>query len=460
MQTISVDLIPGGLPPIIRISQYDKILRAFSIHLTTGGSDYPVPDGYTVTLSGTKPDGKGFLDSLQPSGSTLDISVTEQMSAAAGDVPCEITLYKPDGGRIASGNFLLRVEKAALDAGTVVSDSDIPFFEHLVEQSSASAAGAKTAEGKAESAASDAEQSRTSASASASTAKTSEINAAASAGAAKASASGASSSAADAKSSASGASSSAEAAKSSASSASAAAGTASSKASAAASSASAAKESETNAASSAEQAKASADSISESKSQIAQNTSDIAAVQKTVNGFGTAAGYDVIAAGLTDSWGKIPVIGKADGVIELGKYIDFHTTAGNQNDYDLRINAATDGFSLTKKSGERGTIDANLAVTKLTPAMKNCSAGAYNCYYRVGRMVVCCINVQITSALAASTVLVQGLPGAIADSAGCICISNGVGVRIDARPNGTIIVDGAVSNAGWYNGCLVYITAS
>lgn len=460
MQTISVDLIPGGLPPIIRISQYDKALRAFQIHLTMGGADYAVPDGYTVTFSGTKPDGKGFLYSCSHSGSTLNVSVTEQMSAVAGDVPCEITLYQTDGGRIASGNFLLRVEKAALDSGTVVSDSDIPVFEHLLEQASASAAGAKTAEEKAESAASSAKSASAAASASASAAKTSETNAAASASAAKASASGASSSAADAKTSASGASSSAAAAKSSASSASASASTSSSKASAAASSASAAKESETNAASSANQAKSSATSISESASQIAHNQSDIAALQKTVNGFGTTTGYDVIAAGLTDSWGKIPVIGKADGVIELGKYIDFHTTAGNQNDYDLRINATTDGFTLTKKSGGRGTIDANLAVTKLSPTMKNCTAGSYNCFYRVGRMVVCCLNVQIASALAASTVLVQGLPGAIADSAGCICISNGVGVRIDARPSGTIIVDGAVSNAGWYNGCLVYITAS
>lgn len=460
MQTITVDLIPGGMPPIVRISQYDKVLRAFEIHLTMDGVDYPVPSGYAAMLSGTKPDGKGFLYSLNHSDNTVSVSVTEQMSAVAGDVPCEVALYQTDGGRIASGNFLLRVEKAALDAGTVVSDSDIPVFEVLVEKAASSAAGARTAQGKAESAASNAKTSSTSASASASSAKASETNAAASASAAKASASDASASASSAKTSSSSAASAAD--------------TAISKAGAAASSASAAKlseqhaaASETNAASSASSAsassadaKASAASIAGNVSQITQNQTDIASVRKKMDGFGTAAGYDVIAAGLTDSWGKIPVIGKADGVIELGKYIDFHTTAGNQNDYDLRINATTDGFSLTKKSGGRGTIDANLAVTKLSPAMRNCMAGAYNCYYRVCRMVVCCINVQITSALAASTVLVQGLPGAESDSAGCICISNGVGVRIDARPDGTIIVDGAVSNAGWYNGCLVYITAS
>lgn len=458
MQAITVDLIPGGPPPIIRISQYDKVLRAFEVRLTMGGADYPIPSGCTAMLSGTKPDGKGFLYSLNYSDNTVSVSVTEQMSAVAGDVPCEVTLYQTDGGRIASGNFLLRVEKAALDADTAVSASDIPVFETLVEKAAVSAAGAKTAQEKAESAASNAKTSSTLASASASAAKTSETNAAASASAAKTSAAGAATSAAKAKASAD--------------SATASAGTATFKAGEAASSASAAKLSEQHAAASeasaatsassasasSAAAKASAESIAGNASQITQNQTDIAAVRKKVDGFGTTTGYDVIAAGLTDSWGKIPVIGKADGVIELGKYIDFHTSANSKNDYDLRINAYPEGFLLTQKNGARGTIDANLAVTKLSPTMRNCTPGVYNCYYRVGRMVVCCMNVQITSAIAASTVLVQGLPGAASDSAGCICLSNGVGVRIDARPDGTIIADGTVNNAGWYNGCLVYIT--
>jgi hypothetical protein len=453
MQTITIDLIPGGLPPIIRISQYDKALRAFDVRLTMDGADYPVPPGCTAMLSGTKPDGKGFLYSLNYSDNTVNVSVTEQMSAVAGDVPCEVTLYQADGGRIASGNFLLRVEKAALDAGTVVSDSDIPVFEMLVEKAASSAAGARTAQGKAESAAEGAEQSKTAASASASAAKSSETNAASSASAAKTSASGASASASAARTSADFAISKAGEAASSASAAELSEQHAASSEASAASSASSAS------ACSAD-AKASAASIAGSASQIMQNQTDIDTVRKKVDGFGTAAGYDVVTAGMTDSWGKIPVIGKSDGVIELGEFIDFHTTAGNQKDYDLRLHASSDGFSLTRQNGSRGTIIANLAVTKLSPTMKNCTAGAYNCYYRVGRMVVCCMNVQITSALGTNAVLVQGLPGAASDSAGCICLSNGVGIRIDARPDGTIIADGTVANAGWYNGCLVYITAS
>ena len=47
-------------------------------------------------------------------------------------------------------------------------------------------------------------------------------------------------------------------------------------------------------------------------------------------------------------YGKVPRIGN-DGVIELGKYIDFHLTNGD-TDYPLRITASEDGLALTGQS--------------------------------------------------------------------------------------------------------------
>lgn len=47
-------------------------------------------------------------------------------------------------------------------------------------------------------------------------------------------------------------------------------------------------------------------------------------------------------------FGKIPKI-KSDGVIELGKYIDFHLTNGD-TDYALRITASADGLTLSGQS--------------------------------------------------------------------------------------------------------------
>lgn len=50
----------------------------------------------------------------------------------------------------------------------------------------------------------------------------------------------------------------------------------------------------------------------------------------------------------TSPYGKIPKIGN-DGVMEIGKYIDFHLTNGD-TDYALRITASEDGLALTGQS--------------------------------------------------------------------------------------------------------------
>lgn len=72
-----------------------------------------------------------------------------------------------------------------------------------------------------------------------------------------------------------------------------------------------------------------------------------AANARTNLGLGTIATYDAATAGTKDTWGKVPVIGASDGVLEVGKYIDFHTTDGNTADYDVRITAATTGLTIS-----------------------------------------------------------------------------------------------------------------
>lgn len=52
---------------------------------------------------------------------------------------------------------------------------------------------------------------------------------------------------------------------------------------------------------------------------------------------GTINSYKPPSQGAKDMFGRIPVVG-TDGVMEVGKYIDFHSTDG-ANDYDLRLTA-------------------------------------------------------------------------------------------------------------------------
>jgi hypothetical protein len=262
MQSIAVDMVPGGIPETIRISQYDKSMRKFAVRLLMDGVSYTIPGGYTATVSGTKPDGCGFSDACSVSGDTVTVTVSDQMSAVPGDIPCEITLFKEGEGRIASANFLLRVEKAALMSDDIISESSIPVFEKLVSVAAGSASAAKG--------------SQTAATSSAAAAKTSEINAASSATAAKTSETSAVSSAGAAKMSEKNAAAFSSAASSKAQAS-------SSSASAARTSETNAKTSETNAKKSADQAAQTASGLSSSLAQITQNKTDISSIKQSLD---------------------------------------------------------------------------------------------------------------------------------------------------------------------------------
>lgn len=72
-------------------------------------------------------------------------------------------------------------------------------------------------------------------------------------------------------------------------------------------------------------------------------------------------GYDVSSRS-AGYWNVIPAVGD-DGVIEVGKYVDFHTEdiGDNYKDYNIRMVAYDDGtLDVIKATGQPATITANL----------------------------------------------------------------------------------------------------
>lgn len=133
MQTITqagkVNMIPGSDSPLrIQVSQWDAGSRTLSFTLYAGQAVYTVPSGATVTCDGTRPSGGGFSVSASASGSTVTVGISDQMTAEAGLVRCQITVRDGDDA-LGSANFILQVEEGALMPGGVVSASG---FEELV----------------------------------------------------------------------------------------------------------------------------------------------------------------------------------------------------------------------------------------------------------------------------------------------------------------------------------------
>lgn len=119
------------MPQIIHANQYDKG-QTWIFNLRVNDQAFNVPSGASVTIQGTKADHTGFQYACSYSGSTVTAIEQQQMTILSGDVPAEIVITK-ENARIASANFVIRVEAAALADNTVVSETDLPLLEEAIE---------------------------------------------------------------------------------------------------------------------------------------------------------------------------------------------------------------------------------------------------------------------------------------------------------------------------------------
>ena len=133
-QTINLDLIPKGVPPILHVSQYDKG-QTWLFNILFNGTAYTIPQDCAATIQGTKKDGTGFQYACTYSGNVVTATETQQMTIFGGDVNAEIVITKGDD-LIGTLNFIIRVEPAALSEDTVISETQLPLLEEAIEAAS------------------------------------------------------------------------------------------------------------------------------------------------------------------------------------------------------------------------------------------------------------------------------------------------------------------------------------
>ena len=197
-QNFNLNLIPGGVPVIVHLSQMDVQSSGLSFSVYDGSAKMSLT-GLSVGLHGKKSDGTIFeYSAASVSSDSAIFGITDQMTAVSGKVECELRLTDSSGNDRGTANFIIDVEKSPIDGG-VESISDLPeIIQNVTDAKSAAASAASSASAAANSATS-ASDSASAAKGSASAAKTSEGNAAASQKAAASSASASADSAAKAK---------------------------------------------------------------------------------------------------------------------------------------------------------------------------------------------------------------------------------------------------------------------
>ena len=147
-QSLNTNLIPGQVKPRVNVSQYDKSSRTLSFSLYNGNQAFNIASGMTAMIEGSKPDGHGFQynANVTVGSNVVTATLTQQMAIVAGEVNCEIVILQGQE-RLATGNFVIDVEPAALNDLAIPSDSELPMIIALateqMENAEAWAAGTK-----------------------------------------------------------------------------------------------------------------------------------------------------------------------------------------------------------------------------------------------------------------------------------------------------------------------------
>ena len=164
-QSSNLNMIPEQCAPVfVHVSQFDVGSRTLKFKLINGSAAFTIPNGMTASFNGIKPDGYVFTYpmTVDQAAGTVAVDVETQMTAVAGDVECEVALFK-DSERLGTANLILRVEASPTAEG-VVSDSDLPLLEEAISASGVANAQAEIATQKATEAATSASNAATSAS--------------------------------------------------------------------------------------------------------------------------------------------------------------------------------------------------------------------------------------------------------------------------------------------------------
>lgn len=152
MRTLTqpLNMSPGGIPPVIHVSQYDSDFTiTFTLFSLFGG--FTIESGTTAQIRGTKSSGTGYSAdaAINISAKTVTVTGDAQMTAAAGQNIFEVVLKK-NNKEISSKNFILHVERAALDADTITDESVLKELNAIIESADTATQAAEEAEDAAD----------------------------------------------------------------------------------------------------------------------------------------------------------------------------------------------------------------------------------------------------------------------------------------------------------------------
>ena len=114
-QLLELNIVPGGVPPIVQAAQYD-VGRTIQVKLQDGINTLGVDSDTQYIVVGTKPSGKRFRKKniVTVNNDSLEFDLTASMTPVYGDVFCGIIMVNGET-RIGSLLFTIHLQKAPFD---------------------------------------------------------------------------------------------------------------------------------------------------------------------------------------------------------------------------------------------------------------------------------------------------------------------------------------------------------
>lgn len=120
---------------MVHVNQADKNMD-IQFQIMNGNQPFNVPEGWTGTIRGTKGDAFGYAAAVTvTAGSNLVTAhLKEQLTAVAGVGNVFEIIFASTSAKVSTENFILAVEKSALNDETVISESDLVYANQVLNQ--------------------------------------------------------------------------------------------------------------------------------------------------------------------------------------------------------------------------------------------------------------------------------------------------------------------------------------
>ena len=129
-QTLKLEITPGGVPPILHVTEYDENMQV-EVQLLQKGQAFLIPSGVTAKVEGSYSGRYPFSENADNvSGDTVTFTVSKNMTPCAGRAWVKIKLTK-DSKPVHSCGFWMDADRHGVEAGDVIG---APGFEEQVQE--------------------------------------------------------------------------------------------------------------------------------------------------------------------------------------------------------------------------------------------------------------------------------------------------------------------------------------